>query len=85
MELVPARKQSTNQYDIYLMLYIQFWTPDDGRKERPKHVVWYSINSKIVHLVDFTIEIYHYARSHERQIKRPVVLLRINLIRMEVL
>jgi len=25
------------------------------------------MNSKIVHLVGFTIEIYHDARSHERQ------------------
>jgi len=53
----PASKQSTNLYDIYLTLYVQFWTPDDGRKDRPKHVEWYSINSKIVHLVGFAIEI----------------------------
>ena len=59
--------QSTNLYDIYLMLYVQSWTPDDGRKDRPKHVGWYSVNSKIVHLVGFAIEIYHDARSHERQ------------------
>jgi hypothetical protein len=25
------------QYDIYLMLCVQTWTPDDGRKDRPKH------------------------------------------------
>jgi len=36
--LVPASKQSTNLYDIYLMLCAQSWTPDDGRKNRPKHV-----------------------------------------------
>ena len=34
----PASKQSTNLYDIYLTLYVQSWTPDDGRKGRPKHV-----------------------------------------------
>jgi hypothetical protein len=34
----PASKQSTNLYDIYLMLYVQSITPDDGRKDRPKHV-----------------------------------------------
>jgi hypothetical protein len=28
------------------MLYVQTWTPDDGRKDHPKHVEWYSINSK---------------------------------------
>ena len=66
-DLVPASKQSTNLYDKYLMLCVQFWTPDDGRKDRPKYVEWYSISSKIVHLVGFTIEVYYDARSHERQ------------------
>jgi hypothetical protein len=64
--LVPANMQSTNLYDIYLMLCVQSWTPDDGRKDRPKHVEWFSINSKIAHLIGFTIEIYHYAWSNER-------------------
>ena len=32
--------------DIYLMLYVQSWTTDDGRKDCPKYVEWYSINSK---------------------------------------
>jgi len=50
---MPASKQSTNLYDIYMMLYVQSWTPDDGRKDRPKHVEWYSINLKIVHLFGF--------------------------------
>jgi len=66
--LVPASKQSTNLYDVYLMLCVQSWTPDDGQKDRPKHVEWYSINSKIVHLIGFTIEIYHDTWLHERQI-----------------
>ena len=44
--LVSTSKFSTNLYDIYLMLCVQYWTPDDGRKDRPKHVEWYSINSK---------------------------------------
>jgi hypothetical protein len=73
----PASKQSNNMYDIYLMLCVQSWTPDDGRKDRPKHVEWYSINSKIVHLVGFTIEIYHNSRSHERQIYRTCVSIKI--------
>ena len=42
------------------MLYVQSWTPDDGRKDRPKHVEWYSVNSKIVHLIGFTIEVLNY-------------------------
>ena len=54
--LMPASKQSSNVYDIYLMLCVQSWTPDDERKDRPKHVEWHSINSKIVHLVGFTVE-----------------------------
>jgi hypothetical protein len=48
---VLASKQSTNLHDIYLMLCIQSWTPDDGRKDRPKHVDWYSVNPRIVHQV----------------------------------
>ena len=40
MEFGPASKQSTNMYDIYLTLYVQSRTPDDGRKDRPKHVEW---------------------------------------------
>ena len=26
------------QFDKCLLLYVQFWIPDDGRKDRPKHV-----------------------------------------------
>jgi hypothetical protein len=44
--LVPASKQATNLYDVYQMLCVQSWTPDDGREDRPKHVDWYSVNSK---------------------------------------
>jgi hypothetical protein len=42
----PANKQSTNLYDIHLMPYVESWTPDDGWKDRPKYVEWYSTNSK---------------------------------------
>jgi len=44
--LVPASMESTKLYNIYLMLYVGSWIPDDGRKDRPKHVEWYSINFK---------------------------------------
>jgi len=64
------------------MLYVQAWTPDSGRKDYPKHVEWYSVNSIIVHLVGFTIEIYHNARSYEHQII-AVLWLRKNILRME--
>ena len=33
-----ASKQPQNMYDIYLILYVQSWTPDDGWREHPKHV-----------------------------------------------
>jgi hypothetical protein len=29
-------------FDIYLLLYVQCLTPDDGRKDHPKHLEWYS-------------------------------------------
>jgi len=54
------------------MLCAQYWTPDDGRKDRPKHVEWYLINSKIVRLVGFAIEIYKDVRCNERQIGTSV-------------
>jgi hypothetical protein len=31
-----SRKQQL--FDICLLLYVQSWAPDDGRKDRPKHV-----------------------------------------------
>jgi hypothetical protein len=37
-QLVPASKQPQNLHDVYLLLYVQSKTPDDGRKDRPKHV-----------------------------------------------
>jgi len=45
-------------------------TPDDGQRNCPKHVEFYSKNifQNIVHLVGFIIRIYHDARSPERQI-----------------
>ena len=47
-------------FDIYVLLYVQSWNPDDGRKDRPKHVECYSkINKfeKLVRLVGFTTEL----------------------------
>jgi len=62
------------------MLYVEPWTPDDGRKDRPKHVEWYLINPKIVHLVGFAIEIYHDTRFHERQIYRSTLIVTVSFI-----
>ena len=46
--------------------------PDDGQRNCPKHVEFYSKNKfeTLVHLVGFIIRIYHDARSPERQIQR---------------
>jgi hypothetical protein len=38
LHLVPTSKQPQNLYDIYLMLYVQPQTPDDGQKDHPKYV-----------------------------------------------
>ena len=44
--------------------------PDDGQRNCPKHVEFYSKNKfeKLMHLVGFIIRIYHDARSPEHQI-----------------
>jgi len=39
--LVSKLEQSLNLFDIFLMLYVHSKTPDDGRKDRPKHVEHY--------------------------------------------
>jgi hypothetical protein len=51
------------------LLCVQWRTPDDGQRNCPKHVEFYSKNKfeKLVHLVGFIVRIYHDARSHERQ------------------
>jgi len=45
-------------------------TPDDGQRNCPKHVEFYSKNKfeKLIHLVGFIIRIYHDALSPGRQI-----------------
>ena len=67
----PVRKLSANMYDI-LLLYAQWKIPDDGQRNCPKYVEFYSKNKfeKLVHLVGFVIRIYHDARSSERQIPK---------------
>jgi hypothetical protein len=51
----PASKSQRNLYGIYLLLCVQYCTPDD--KTCPKHVEFYSKNKfeKSVHLVGFII------------------------------
>ena len=51
------------------LLSVQQKTPDDGQRNCPKHVEFYSINKfeKLVHLIGFIVRLYHDARSPERQ------------------
>ena len=60
MHLVGFIRQQ-NLYDIYLLLCIQYWTPDDGQETCPKHVEFYSKNNfeKLVHLVGFIVRMIH--------------------------
>ena len=53
----PARKLSTNLYDIYHCCLNSEKTPDDGQRNCPKHVEFHSKNKfeKLVHLVGFII------------------------------
>ena len=66
----PARKLSADLYDIYHCCVYSEKTPDDGQRNCPKRVEFYSKNKfeKLVHLVGFIIRIFHDARSPERQI-----------------
>jgi hypothetical protein len=36
--LIPLASSQHNLYDIYLLLCVQCWTPDDGQRNCPKHV-----------------------------------------------
>ena len=72
---VPARKLSANLYDIHHCCVYSKKTPDDGQRNCPKHVEFYSKYKfeKLVHVVGFIIKIYHDARSPERQIRHEKV------------
>jgi len=55
--LVPASTQPANPYDIYLMLCVRSWSPDDGREDRPKHVEWFLISNfrRVLYVVCFLL------------------------------
>ena len=67
-----ASKLSAN---LYVLLCVQWKTPDDGQRNCPKHVEFYSKNKfkKLEHLVGFIIRIYHDARSPERHISTNLI------------
>ena len=64
---------SCHQTCMTYTIAVQWKTPADGQRNYPEHVEFYSKNKfeKFVHLVGFTIRIYHDARSHERQKINP--------------
>jgi hypothetical protein len=68
---IPLASSKHNLYDTYLLLCVQCYNPDDGQRNCPKHVEFYSKNKfeKLVHLVGF-ITIYHDVRSPECQIQK---------------
>ena len=51
--LILLASSQHNLYDIYILLCVQWKTPDDGQRNCPKHVEFYSKNKfeKLVHLV----------------------------------
>ena len=61
-------RAGSNLYDIYHCFVYSEKTPDDGQRNCPKHVEFYSKNTfvKLVHLFGFIIRIYDDARSPER-------------------
>ena len=67
--LIPLASSQHNLCGIYLLLCVQYQTPDDGQRNCPKHVEFYSKNKfeKLVHLVGFIIRIYDDARFSECQ------------------
>ena len=60
MDPDPARKLSAKPVRHIPLLCVQWKTPDDGQRNCPKHVEFYSKNKfgKLVHLVGFIIRIY---------------------------
>ena len=47
------------QHNLYVLLCVQWKTPDDGQRNCPKHVEFHSKNKfeKLVHLVGFILRI----------------------------
>jgi hypothetical protein len=69
--LLTACEQAVNKPVWHMpWLHVQWKTPDDGQRNCPKHLEFYSKNKfeKWMHLFGFIIRIYHNARSPECQI-----------------
>jgi hypothetical protein len=69
----PARKLSTNLYDIYhCCVYNEKLLMTERELSETCRVSFQNIFEKLVHLVGFIIRICHDARSHERQKKKTL-------------
>jgi len=68
--MIPLVSIQRNLFDLYLLLCIQYLTPDDGQRYCPKHVESYSKNKfeNLVLILGFIIRIYDDVRSSECQI-----------------
>ena len=60
--MVICQLCSKMSVNLYVLLCVQWKTPDDGQRNCPKHVEFYSKNKfeKLVHLVGFIIRILWY-------------------------
>ena len=68
---LPGRAKDLSA-PLYLLLCEQCYTPDDGQRNCPKHVEFYSKNKfeELVHIAGFIIRIYNGARFSECQTVR---------------
>ena len=78
MESILILLASCQQTCMTYHCCVQWKTPDDGQRNCPKHVEFYSKNKsdKLVHLVGLIIRTYHDARSPERQIQALIAITR---------
>jgi len=42
LAVIPLASSQQNLYDINILLCVQFWAPEDGQRNCPKHVEFYS-------------------------------------------
>ena len=74
------------QHDLYVLLCVQWKTPDDGQRKCPKHVEFYSKNKfeKLLHLVGFVIRFFNTMHGHLNGILKLLLLLLLLLYKMAV-
>ena len=66
---VPSHPRWRQLFDVCLLLYVQSWAPNDGRKDRAKHVERFTrinnLRNRCILLV--LLQKYYDARTYERQ------------------